>query len=206
MKKLTILLVLIIASSALNAQHHGHDDMRITHHSETSIHPKYYELNQGMRKLWSDHMHWTLATVDAFFNEPEQLNAKLTRLLDNQQHIGEAIVPFYGKEAGDHLTKLLTEHIMGAVPVLTAAKEGDEAALNLAVEDWYRNAAEIAQFLSAANPENWPASATEPALQSHITHTIEYSVHILQGNYDQSIEGFEGALDHMLVLADILTD
>ncbi len=113
---------------------------------------KYKTLNTEMRKLWSDHMHWTLATVDAFFNEPAQVESKLNRLLKNQQDIGASIVPYYGKEAGDALAKLLTEHIQGAVPVLTAAKNGDSTALNTALAPWYANASEIAQFLSKPNP------------------------------------------------------
>lgn len=167
--------------------------------------PKHIELNTNMRKLWSDHMHWTLATVDAFFNEPDQLDSKLARLLQNQKDIGNAIVPYYGQAAGDQLAQLLTEHILGAVPVLQAAQTGDQTALNTAVEDWYGNAKEIADFLSAANPENWPATATEPALEMHITHTIAYSVSILQGNYDEALTGFEEALHHMLMLADTLS-
>jgi hypothetical protein len=49
----------------------------------------------------------------------------------------------------------LTEHIQLAVPVLQAAKSNDQAALDKGLLDWNNNAKEIAQFLSAANPENY---------------------------------------------------
>lgn len=207
MKTLTIIIALFMATAALNAQHMSHPVTVATKNSsETVKNSKYLELNQAMRKLWSDHMHWTLSTVDAFFNEPKQVETKLNRLLQNQKEIGASIVPFYGQAAGDKLATLLTEHIELAVPVLKAAKANDKASLDTSLANWYKNASEIAGFLSAANPKNWPPSATESALKMHITHTTEYAVNILKGEYASSISGFEGALNHMLLLADILSE
>jgi hypothetical protein len=206
MKKLTMILALFMATTVANAQMVHSAKMSSKHNTKASSKSNYLALNQAMRKLWSDHMHWTLATVDAFFNEPKQLETKLNRLLDNQKQIGAAIVPYYGQAAGDKLAKLLTEHIELAVPVLKAAQANDKTSLDAALANWYKNAKEIADFLSAANPKNWPESATEPALKMHITHTTQYAVNILKGDYAPSVKGFDEALDHMLMLADILTD
>ncbi|HNA90977.1 MAG TPA: hypothetical protein PKZ71_01905, partial [Chitinophagaceae bacterium] len=109
---------------------------------------KYRELDNAMHKLWADHMQYTYLTVDAFFNNNTALNAQLARLLKNQEDIGAAIVPYYGQAAGDQLTTLLKGHINGVVPVLTAAKNGDQAALDAAVANWRQNGKEIADFLS----------------------------------------------------------
>src|SRR5215211_2123714 len=87
---------------------------------------KYEQLNTGMRKLWSDHMHWTLATVEAFYHNTDALSSNLDRLLQNQKDIGAAIVPYYGQSAGDQLAALLTEHIQLAIPVLQAAQNNDQ--------------------------------------------------------------------------------
>ncbi|MBW7848416.1 MAG: hypothetical protein H3C41_10100 [Bacteroidales bacterium] len=209
MKKLTLIIALFMALTAVNAQHQDHSVVKNAASSELRALQKtvkYQELNKAMRELWSAHMYWTLITVDAFYNDPKGLEAKLNRLLQNQKDIGAAIVPFYGQEAGDKLAQLLTEHIQGAVPVLQSAQSGDKEALDKAVKDWYANAKEIGDFLSAANPKNWTAKETGGALEMHITHTIDYSVSILKGNYSQSFGGFEEALHHMLHLADILTE
>lgn len=199
----TKVMLLVLLAFGLTLQSCSKDD-DIAHDPFQSA--KYKELNQGMRKLWSDHMHWTLTTVDAFFNNPDALNANLTRLLQNQQDIGAAIVPYYGQAAGDQLAALLTEHIELAVPVLTAAQNNDQAALETAVANWNQNATDIANFLTAANPDNWPQSATEPALLHHIEHTIDYSVKILQNDHTGALVTFEHALEHMLQLADTLSD
>lgn len=204
MKRLTIVLALIIAAFAINAQQMNHSEMKGATKFQNSV--KYQALNKAMRELWSAHMYWTLLTVDAFYNDPKGVDAKLHRLLQNQKDIGAAIVPFYGQAAGDKLAELLKEHIQGAVPVLQAAKSDDKAALDKAVKDWYANAKEIGDFLASANPKNWMAKDTESALEMHITHTIAYSVSILKSDYTQSFGGFEEALHHMLHLADILSD
>lgn len=161
-------------------------------------------LHNTMRQLWSEHMQWTYATVDAFFHNQEGLQAQLDRLLANQADIGAAIGSFYGQDAGDQLTDLLITHINQAVPVLTAAQAGDTAALETALEDWYANAEEIADFVSAANPENWPQSATRPMLEGHIDTTVVYATDLLEGDYTSAIEHFDEASHHMMMLADTL--
>lgn len=166
----------------------------------------FISLKAEMRALWSDHMQWTYNTVDAYFHESDQLNAKLSRLLQNQKDIGAAIVPYYGQEAGDHLAQLLTTHIQQAVPVLSAAKAGDQNALDRALADWYSNAQEIADFLAGANPKYWNKSEMEAMMKEHISTTVAYSVDLLKGDYEQSIIDYEKVAAHMTMMADMLSD
>lgn len=165
---------------------------------------KQVALYSAMHDLWSQHMEWTFATVNAFFHEPKSVQAKLDRLLRNQADIGNAIAPYYGEDAAKQLTDLLTTHIKQAVPVLTAAKDGDNAALEKALADWQANAKDIADFLSTANPDNWPTSATEPMMKGHIDTTTTYAVDLLKGDYAKAIKDYDEAQQHMLMLADTL--
>lgn len=162
-------------------------------------------LYSGMRNLWADHMQWTYATVDSYFHNQASLQAHLDRLLANQKNIGSAIAPYYGKEAGEKLAALLTTHIEQAVPVLKAAQADDKAALDKALADWYANADEIAVFLSAANPGNWPESVTKPMMKHHIDTTTGYSVDLLKGDYAKAVKDYDGAFKHMMELADVLS-
>ena len=166
---------------------------------------KYAVFNDQMQKLWADHMQWTYATVDAFFHDKNSLDSKLNRLLQNQKDLGAAIVPFYGDEGGNQLAKLLTEHIMLAVPVLTAAQNGDQTALTKALDDWYANAKEIGDFLSDANAANWPKAEMEQMMKTHIDQTVAYSVALLQNDYINSVNLYDGAFSHMTEMSDMLS-
>lgn len=165
----------------------------------------YRELNLAMRALWNDHMQYTFSTVDAFFHNENALGFHLNRLLQNQQDIGDAIKPYYGEAAGNALADLLTEHIELAVPVLTAAQNGDEAGLEVGLADWYQNAEEIGDFLAAANPF-WAQSEMRDMMRMHIDQTTEYSVKLLQEDYHGAILIFEEANHHMRMMADELTE
>lgn len=165
---------------------------------------KAQQLHTAMQKLWGDHMIWTYNTVDAFYHNPAGVQPSLDRLLQNQKDIGAAIVPIYGQEAGDKLAALLTTHINQAVPVLTAAKNGDKMALDKALEAWHANAKEIAQFLTSANPKNWPATATEPMMKTHIDQTVAYAVDLLKNDYTNAIIHFDEARQHMVEMGTVL--
>lgn len=190
-------LALIILLKSCNRDH----DDNVMRPEDTMA---YKTLNNDMRKLWADHMQYTFSTVDAFFNNPEALDANLTRLLQNQQDLGNAIKPFYGDAAGNQLATLLTEHIQLAVPVLSAAQAGDSAALNTALANWYTNAQQIADFLADANP-NWNRAEMRDMMKMHIDQTTAYSVKLLEKKYPEAIQIFEEANHHMRMMADDLT-
>jgi len=124
-------------------------------------------------------------------------------LLQNQKDIGNAIKPYYGEEAGNQLTTLLTDHITGAVPVLTAAQSGDQAALGKALDDWYANAEEIGVFLNTANPE-WAKMDMRHMMKTHIDQTVTYSVDLLKKDYNAAIMNYGHAHDHMVMMAEDL--
>ncbi|MGW1744287.1 hypothetical protein ACWCRD_01450 [Streptomyces sp. NPDC002092] len=166
---------------------------------------KKIALYTTMRQLWTDHMQWTYSTVNAFFHNKAALQPTLDRLLRNQTDIGDAVAPYYGRAAGDKLSGLLTTHIKEAVPVLQAAQANNKKALDRALADWYANAKQIADFLTSANPKNWPASVTEPMLKAHISQTTVYSVDLLKGDYAKSIKDYDKAFDHMMGLSDTLS-
>lgn len=172
--------------------------------SQTHNHAAQADLQAAMRTLWAQHMEWTWSTVVAFAEDSPGLQAQLDRLLRNQKDIGNAIAPFYGKDAAKQLTDLLTVHINQAVPVLTAAKNSDDAGLKKAIDDWYGNAQDIADFLSTANPDNWPKDAVRDMMKGHIDTTVAYASDILGGKYADAVTKYDEAEEHMVHLADTL--
>src|SRR5262252_6162027 len=66
-------------------------------------------LHWDMRKLWSDHVIWTRDYIVAAVGDRPDAQAAANRLMKNQDDIGAAAASFYGKAAGDELTRLLKE-------------------------------------------------------------------------------------------------
>src|SRR5574341_1590363 len=102
------------------------------------------DFRNAVRKLWEDHVTWTrLYIISAAADLPDK-DLTAQRLLQNQVDIGNAIKPFYGDKAGEALTALLKDHILGAADILAAAKAGAKAKVDAAREKWYANADDIA--------------------------------------------------------------
>ena len=102
--------------------------------------PEALSLQLALRRLWADHVIWTREYVVAAIANSPDAQAVAGRLLANQEHIGSAIVPFYGEQASRALTGLLRQHIMVAVELIEAAKTGDQDKFADAGQRWDQNA------------------------------------------------------------------
>ena len=161
--------------------------------------------NQQMRKLWEDHITWTrLYIVSAAAGLPDQ-SATANRLFQNQVDLGNAIKPFYGDAAGNQLTSLLHDHIALAAQLLADAKAGDSAGVTSTSAAWYANADQIAEFLNAANPRNWPLAEMKSMMKTHLDLTLKEAVDRLNGNYTADIADYEQVDLEILSMADMLS-
>jgi hypothetical protein len=167
---------------------------------------KVVAFHEAMDKLWTDHVTWTRIVIIDFDAKAPDLKHALARLLRNQTEIGNAIKPFYGDAAGNALTRLLRTHIMQAVPVLSAAKAGQKAKLAKALKAWYGNAHQIAAFLSKANPDNWPLSATTAMMNNHLDLTTNEAVAHLKRRWRADIAAYDAVRAEILMMADTLAN
>jgi hypothetical protein len=184
------------------------------HHNQTPrvVSRSALAFHDSMRKLWEDHITWTRNVIISFeVNEPDpnvvlpDLNAALGRLLRNQADIGNAIKPYYGDAAGDQLTELLREHILIAGEILQAAKTGNSTALADAQERWYANAHEIAVFLNAANPRNWPLAEMDQMMKDHLDATTQEVLARLNENWEADVSAYDAVHEQALAMADMLS-
>jgi hypothetical protein len=164
------------------------------------------QLRADMRKLWEDHVTWTrLYIVSVAAGVPDK-DLTAQRLLQNQVDIGNAIKPFYGDDAGNKLTALLKEHILGAADLLAAAKAGDQAKVATEKARWYKNADDVAAFLAAANPKNWPLATAKAEMKMHLDLTLKEALDRFGGKYADDIKDYDQVHDHILRFADTLTN
>jgi len=140
------------------------------------------DLRSDMRKLWEDHVTWTRLFIVSALGELPDKAATTDRLLKNQVDIGNAIKPFYGNEAGD------------------TAKLGTDKAR------WVANADEIAGFLSAANPKNWPAADMKKMMREHLDATTAELMARINKDWAADVAAYEKVHAQILHMADMLTD
>ena len=162
-------------------------------------------LKQDMRKLWTDHVVWTRDHIIAATTKQPDAPSSLNRLMKNQDDIGNAIAKYYGAAAGRQLTTLLKDHIAIAGDIVKAAMAGDKAGQKTADDRWHKNAADISDFLSKANP-NWPRATLLDMMNTHLSTTATELTARLTKDWDGDVKAFDAVYDHILHMADALSD
>lgn len=171
----------------------------------TLISKKSCELQFAEKRLWIDHVLWTRSFIVSDLAQLEDKADVLQRLLRNQDDIGNSIKPFYGEEAGNQLAKLLREHIELAGQVIAAAVGGNVDDFNKYNELWYKNADQIAAFLSKANP-NYSEKVLKDMLYKHLQFVTDQVTARMNKEWKKDIEAFDLGEDHMIMFAQYLAD
>lgn len=163
------------------------------------------ELKLDMRKLWEDHFMWTRNFILYLVDRLPGKDQAVSRLLQNQMDLGNAIKPYYGEEAGRKLTDLLYPHITIAAEVVNAAKASNTAALDEVNKKWYANADEISEFLSSANP-NWELEEIKMMMREHLRLTTDEAVQRIKKDYEADVIAYDKVHDAILKMSDMLAD
>ncbi len=162
-------------------------------------------LKMDMRTLWEDHVMWTRNVILCIIDDLPGSKQAVARLLSNQTAIGNAIMPYYGEDAGKQLTKLLSTHIVIAAEVVKAAKIGEANALEEADARWIANANEIAVFLSKANP-NWKLADCKIMMLDHLNLTKQEAIQRIKKDYEGDVIAYDDVHREILKMSDMLAD
>ena len=196
----------MVAVLAISATQEGHATAGHSHATAAAARTaEQVRFHDAMRKLWEDHITWTRLAIVSFAAGVPDFDPTAARLLRNQEDIGNAIKPYYGRRAGNRLTALLKEHIAGAVELLQAAKAGDDARFAAAKQAWYRNGRQIARFLSNANPRLLPFSRISRLMRGHLDQTLDEAAHRLGGDFPADIRDYDRIHRHILMMADAIS-
>ena len=157
------------------------------------------------RRLWIDHVLWTSNYItSATTAGAEDQKQVLARLLKNQEDIGNAVKPVYGEKAGNKLTDLLKEHIVIAGKIVDAAKSGNDALVKQLNKEWYRNADEIAAFLSGANPY-LKNEDLKNLLYMHLKFVTNDLTASLAKDWNARIVAIDEGVTHIILMADTIS-
>jgi hypothetical protein len=213
---LTMLVAFFSALAALavadghEAHAHGNEPHAT---SPAGVHPSSAEtitrrelsLRRDMRQLWEDHIVWTRLAIISLTTGSPDTEATVARLLKNQTHIGNAVKPFYGKAAGNELTRQLRQHILIAADVVAAAKAGNQAKLADAQARWARNGDNIAKVLASVNARYWKLATMKAELRTHLRLTTDEAVARLTGDWKADVAAYDKIHRHALHMSDLLS-
>lgn len=167
--------------------------------------PKAVELRLALRSLWGDHIFWVRNEVlTTKLGDKEAAKVADEQVVQNAKDIANAIVPYYGKEAGDKLFTLLAGHYTAIKDYMNASFSSNKGAMDAAKDKMLKNADEIATFLNSANPKNWPKEALVSALDAHGGYHMAQISQINAKNFSAEAKTWEAMRDQVYQIADVL--
>lgn len=162
-------------------------------------------LMNTMRSLWEQHAAWTRAAITSIvFSQPDE-EFVTRRLLRNPKDFADALRPFYGDSIASKFSVLLTEHLVIASELVKALKAGLTKKAKEAEKRWYQNAKDIAAFLAQINPY-WSEESWRAMMFEHLRLVTAEAAGMLRGNYQASIDATDENEEHVLEMADMMTD
>lgn len=147
------------------------------------------DLYNQMRMLWSQHVYWTRFFIISTVEGLADLKYVTDRLLENPQDFADAFEGFYGKKNADTLKALLTEHLQIGGELVNADKDMNTAKADELRKKWYRNADDIARFLSEINPD-WSRQMWQKMMYGHLSMTEKETALRIKKEYPKDIQMF----------------
>ncbi|WP_144510357.1 hypothetical protein [Bacillus sp. FJAT-22090] len=156
------------------------------------------------RLLWLEHVNWTRMTITSIVFHLPDIQSVQERLLQNATDLGNCILPFYGYQIASRYAQLIKEHLVLAAELVTAAVKGDTKEADLKEKEWYRNADDIATFLSSINPYLTKAGVQQ-MFYMHLSLTKYEAICMIKKNYKEDIKVFDQIEAEALEMADMIS-
>ena len=165
--------------------------------------PQQICLMNRLRQLWGQHVYWTRFFIISTAANLDDLEPVTKRLLQNPKDFAGLFRPIFGTRAADRFEELFTRNLLIAADLVNAAKNGQTAKANAARNSWYKNADEIAGFLSSVN-RCWDKAKWKEMLYSHLEMTEKEASLRLKGNYSADISVFDSIENEAFKMADYM--
>jgi hypothetical protein len=160
-------------------------------HDETShsavTDTKAADLRALLNNLQAEHVDLAAAATRAGFDGDPAFEAAAGALDKNSNELADAIGSVYGDEARQRFYEIWNSHIGFFVDYTVAAKNGDRAGMDKAVQNLNGYVEAISVFLSEANP-NLPKEAVAQLVGEHVTLLKTAVDEHGAGNYAASYE------------------
>lgn len=143
-------------------------EMKASTASGSSMTQEASDLRATLNNLEAEHVDLASAATRAGFDGDASFPAAAEALGKNTDELTAAIASVYGEEAGAEFKEIWASHIGFFVDYTVAAKGGDQAGMDKAVQNLNGYVEAISTFLSEANP-NLPKEAVAQLVTEHVT-------------------------------------
>lgn len=158
-------------------------------------------LNEDMRLAWLNHVYWTRMYLMSAVADNADQQAVEERLLETADEITDVFARYLPIATTRQLRNLLTEHIEIGGQIIQALKAKNMTDYDALVQEWYRNANQMAALFANHNPY-FESRETRNMLLNHLDLTREEIEHQVNGEYEQSIDVFRDVEQQALAMAD----
>ncbi len=135
--------------------------------AEPTTATKAADLRALLNNLESEHVDLASAATRAGFDGDKSFAAAAESLGKNTDALSAAVGSVYGEEGGAKFKEIWASHIGFFVDYTVAAKGGDKAGMDKAVQNLNGYVEAISTFLSGANP-NLPKEAVASLVTEHV--------------------------------------
>lgn len=145
----------------------GSDESSTNNSSIPTTDTKSADLRALLNNLEAEHVDLASAATRAGFDGSKQFKPAAAALDKNSHDLSNAIGSVYGEEAGAKFYEIWNSHIGFFVDYTVAAKGGDKAGMDKAVQNLNGYVEAVSAFLSGANP-NLPKDAVAQLVTEHV--------------------------------------
>lgn len=167
---ITLVIGLLVGGGlgfALNNDSNEGSTDTATSNSAPATDTKAAGLRVLLNNLESEHVDLASAATRAGFDGDPAFTAAAGALGKNTDDLSAAIASVYGEEAGAKFKEIWASHIGFFVDYTVAAKGGDQAGMDQAVQNLNGYVEAVSTFLSGANP-NLPKDAVAQLVTEHV--------------------------------------
>ncbi len=173
--------------------------------SDANTSTKAADLRVALNNLEASHVNLAAAATRAGFDGDPSFQAAAEALSHNTDELSAAVASVYGDEAGVKFKEIWASHIGFFVDYTVAAKAGDQAGMDKAVQNLNGYVEAISTFFSSANP-NLPKDAVAQLVTEHVGLLKEAVDKHGAGDYTGSYDAQHRASDQITnKIADTLS-
>jgi hypothetical protein len=162
-------------------------------------------LTNSFQRLWREYVLWTRIFIINIACNYHNLPYITQRIIENTKDFAVEFNLFYGYEKSKIFELLLNNHFYISVKFLNDVKAGDTESVVVDRMLWYKNADDLADFLSSINP-NWSKTEWQNMLYDQLNALESESTCRFMTQFEANTLNIEEIENRSLIIANYMAD